>query len=87
MIGLDYTHTHCEQRKWEEEKGMPTVVLKGEKTKMIKAKVVPSKRMDACAVDSVRRALEQLGHRRITYTEERRRASDTRVEGGSKERE
>ncbi len=64
VIGVDYMNTHCDQEK-EEGKGMPIVVLNDEKTKMIAAKVVPSKGVDACVVDSVRRALEQLGHRRI----------------------
>ncbi len=32
---------------------------------MITATVVPSKGVDAYAVDSVRRALDQVGHRRI----------------------
>ncbi len=41
------------------------LVLKDEKTKMIVAKVAPSKSMDARTVDSARKALEQLGHRRI----------------------
>ncbi len=42
------------------------MVAKDEKTKTITAKVVPSKGMDACAVESVRTALEQLGNMRIT---------------------
>ncbi len=40
--------------------------MKDEKTKMTAAVVVPSKGVDTCAVESVRKALEQLGHRRIT---------------------
>ncbi len=51
----------------KEEKGTHTVVLKGERTKMTTAKVVPSKGVDARAVDSEREALGQLGHRRITF--------------------
>ncbi len=61
---MDYTHTRSEQER-EEEKGMPIVVLKDERTKMITAKAVPSKGVDAHAVDSVRKALEQLGHKSI----------------------
>jgi hypothetical protein len=64
MIGMDDVCMHSEQEK-EEEKGMPIVVLKDEITKITTAKVVPSKRIDACAVDSMRKALEQLGHRWI----------------------
>ena len=40
-VSLDYTQVHSEQK--EEEKGMPIVVVKDNKTKMIMAKVVPSK--------------------------------------------
>ncbi len=58
------TRAHSEQER-EEEKGMPIVVLKDDSTKMITAKVMPSKRVDAYAVDSLRKTLEQLGHRRI----------------------
>ncbi len=39
-------HAHSEQEK-EEEKGMPIVVLRDEKTRMITPKVVPSKGVNA----------------------------------------
>ncbi len=42
VSGLDYMHTRSEQEK-EEAKGMPIVVAKDDRTKMITAKVVPSK--------------------------------------------
>ncbi len=42
---------------------MPIVEMKGEKTKMW---VAPSKGVDTYAVESVRKVLEQSGHRRIT---------------------
>ncbi len=64
VVGLDYTYMDSEQEK-EEDKGLPIVVMKDEKTKMITAKVAPSKEVDAHSVDSVRKALEQLGHRRM----------------------
>ena len=64
MVGIDYMYAHSEQKK-EEEKGLPIVVLKDERTKMITAKVVPSKRVGAYAVYSLRNAQEQLGRRRI----------------------
>ena len=41
-IGVDYVDMHSEQEK-EDEKGMPIIVIKDSKTKMIMAKVVPSK--------------------------------------------
>ena len=65
------TCAHSEQEK-EEEKGVPIIVIKDSKTKMTTAKVVPCKGRDAYAVESVRRALEQLGHRRIMTTSQRR---------------
>jgi hypothetical protein len=64
VIGIEHTHMHSEQER-EEEKGMPIAVMKDEKIKMITAKVVPSRGVDACAVESVRKAVEQVGHRRI----------------------
>ncbi len=40
-------------------------MVKDERTKIITAKVLPSKGGDAYAVESARKALEQLGRRRI----------------------
>ena len=45
-IGLDYMYMHSDQEK-EGEKGMPIVVAKDSKTKMIMARVVPSKGVDS----------------------------------------
>ena len=42
VIGVDYTHTHSEQDK-EEERGMPIVVIKDSRSRMVFARVVPSK--------------------------------------------
>ena len=44
-IGVDYTHMRSEQEK-EEEKGMPIIVAKDNKTKMIMARVAPGKGLD-----------------------------------------
>ena len=63
-VGMDYMHTHSEQVK-EEEYGMPIMVTKDEKANTITADVVPSKGVGDYAVESVRKALEQLGHQRI----------------------
>ena len=77
---------------------MPTAVLKDERTKMTTAKVTPSKGVDAYAVESARRALEQLGHGRIILRSDRTGHSSTegssekgmrvgdRVGGGASER-
>ena len=56
-IGVDYTHTRSEQEK-EEEKGMPIIVAKDNKTKMIMARVVPSKGLDSYAVETVKKWLK-----------------------------
>ncbi len=64
VVGVDYMYMRSE-REQEEEKGMTIIRLKDQRTNMIAAKVLPSNGVDACAVESVRRALEQLGHRRI----------------------
>ncbi len=62
VVGIAYMYMCSEQEK-EEEKGMPIAVLKDDGTKMITAKVVPGKGVDAHAADSVRKALEQPGPR------------------------
>ena len=55
-IGIDYMYMHSEQEK-EEEKGMPIIVAKDNKTKMIMARVVPSKGLDSYAVETVKKRL------------------------------
>ena len=45
-IGLDYRYMYSEQEN-EEEKRMPIIVAKDNKTKMITARVVPSKGVDS----------------------------------------
>ena len=62
-IGIDYMYMHSEQEK-EEEKGMPIIVAKDNKTKMIMARVVPSKGLDSYAVETVKRMVERLGTRK-----------------------
>ena len=49
---------HSEQEK-DEEKGMPTIVMKDDKT-MVMAKVVPNKGVQEYAVEVTRRFMEQL---------------------------
>ena len=63
-IGIDYMYMHSEQEK-EEEKGMPIVVAKDNRTKMIMARVVPSKGLDSYAVETVKRMVERLGYKKI----------------------
>ena len=45
-------YMHSEQEKEEEENGMPIIVAKDNKTKMIMARVAPGKGLDTCAVES-----------------------------------
>ncbi len=47
-IVLDHMYTRSEQEK-EEEKGMPIIVAKDNKTKMIMARVVPCRGVDSYA--------------------------------------
>ncbi len=63
-MGLDYMDMHSEQEK-EEEKGMPIIVVKDDKTKLVMAKVVPSTGLQEYAVDAVRKFVEQLGYNKI----------------------
>jgi hypothetical protein len=63
-IGVDYMYTYSEQEK-EEEKGTPIIVAKDNKTKMIMARVVPSKGLDSHAVETVRNMGERLGYKKI----------------------
>jgi hypothetical protein len=57
-VSLDYMRTHSEPEKVE-EKGTPIVVVKDDKTKMVMAKVAPSKGVREYAVELVRRFVEQ----------------------------
>ncbi len=63
-IGLDYMYMHSEQEK-EEEKGMPIVVATDSKTKMIMARVSTSKGLGSSAVETVKKMVERLGHKKI----------------------
>ncbi len=61
---MDYTHTHSEQEK-EEEKGMPIIVAKDNKTKVIMARVVPSNGLDSYVVETAKKMVERPGYRDI----------------------
>ena len=63
-IGIDYMYMHSEQEK-EEEKGMPIVVAKDNRTKMIMARVVPSKGLDSYAAEIVKMMVERLGYKKV----------------------
>ncbi len=55
---------HSEQDK-EEGKGMSIVVAKDNKTKMIMARVVPSKGVDSYAGETLKKMVERFGYRKI----------------------
>jgi hypothetical protein len=57
-------YTRSEQEK-EEEKGVPTVVAKNNKTKKIMARAVPGEELDSYTVETVKKMVERLGHKKI----------------------
>ena len=63
-VGVDYACVRSEQEK-EEEKGIPIIVAKVNKTKMIMARVVPSKGVESYAVETVKKMVERLVYRKI----------------------
>ncbi len=84
-VRIDHTHEQSEQEKKEVEKGTPIMVLKCEKPKTTTAKVAPSKGGDVHAVESVRKALEQFGRKRVIFKSENEPAILV-LEGGREER-
>ncbi len=52
-IGAGYAHTRSVQEQ-EEERGMPIIVAKDDKTKVIAARVAPSKGVESFAVETAR---------------------------------
>ena len=63
-MSLGYTCMRSEQEK-EEEKGMPIIVVKDDKTKLVIAKVAPSKGMQEYAFEVVREFVGQLGYNKV----------------------
>ena len=56
-VSVDYMYMSSVQDR-EEEKGMPVLVMKDSKTRMVTARVVPSKGVDAYAVGRLRKDVE-----------------------------
>ena len=66
VISIDYMYVHPEQADDEErEKGMPILVARDSRTKMVYARVVPQKGHDDYAIGALKRIVEQLGYKRI----------------------
>ena len=63
-ISIDYMFMGDQQAR-EEEKGMPMLVTKDKKTKMIWARVVPAKGVQAHAVKALAKQIALLGYKRI----------------------
>ncbi len=63
-VGVDYTHTRSEREK-EKENGVPSDAAADNKTKMTVARVAPSKGVESCTVETVKKMVERLGHRKI----------------------
>ena len=84
-VGADYMYMHSEQEK-EEEKGTPIIVAKDNKTKMIMAKVVPSKGVENYAAEVVKKMIEQLGYRKVILRSDNETAILARKEAVRRER-
>jgi hypothetical protein len=63
-VSLDYMFMADKQEK-EEEKGMPTLVMKDSRTKIIFAQVVPEKGRNPYAILRARKDLDSLGYKRV----------------------
>ena len=63
-IGMDYMYMHSNQEK-EEEVGMPIIVMKDSKTRMLMARVAPSKGAEGYASGEVKKTIEKLGHKKV----------------------
>ena len=63
---MDYAYMHPETEMEEDtDKGMPILVARDSRTKMVFARVVPRKGLDEYAVGAMKRIVEQLGYKRI----------------------
>jgi hypothetical protein len=78
-VSLDYMYMHSEQEK---EGADHIIVVEDDKTKLVMAKAVPSKGVQECGVEVIRKFVEQLGYNKIIM----QRAGDLGFEGGGEER-
>ena len=65
VISVDYMLMHDNQGE-SEEKGMPIMVIKDRKTRIIRARVVPQKGSHAYGTKVLSGVIESLGHSRVT---------------------
>ena len=64
LISIDYMFMGDQQAR-EEEKGMPMLVTKDKRTKMIWARAVPAKGVNAHAVKQLGKQITLLGYKKI----------------------
>ena len=65
-ISIDYMFMGDKQVK-EEEQGMPILVMKDRRSKVLWARVVPAKGINAHAVKQLGKQIEMLGYKRILF--------------------
>ena len=70
VISVDYMYMSDKQKEGE-EKGMPILVAKDRKTKVIRARVVPHKGVDAYAVKILGGIVGSLGYKRVIIKSDR----------------
>ncbi len=86
IAGLDYVHMHSGKEK-EEEKGMPIVVAKSNRTQMILATAAPSKGVADYAVEIAKKMAERLGYKKIILRSDNEPAILALKEAARSERE
>ena len=66
VISIDYAFMNDDKdKKEEQEKGMPIIVIKDSESKTQLARVVPKKGVDPYAVDRIKRDIDQFGYKTI----------------------
>ena len=65
VISVDHMFMHENQQEGE-ERGMPIIVMKDRKTRMIRARLVPQKGNHWYSTKIVSGAIESLGHSKVT---------------------
>ena len=66
VVSIDYTFMHDRQKEGE-EKGMPILVMKDRKTKVIRARVVPQKGKHWYAIKILSGMLDSLGYKKVMF--------------------
>ena len=66
VVSVYYAYMHPEAEEEDEaEKGMPILVTKDSRTKMVYSRVVPKKGLDDYAVGALKRITEELGYKKV----------------------